>query len=145
MATSDNEYPLGDPTVASVWRRQTFSAAVEAFTPEMSTYILTEHIPAVSNLLLDPPTSNDPDPPTNALPLRTILDAAYDFSRMLHASRAGATADAFYRAFVPELGSILYPTQIELLKRCRRHDEGKTDRVGACVFPVSRSSLIVAF
>jgi hypothetical protein len=28
-----NVEPPGDPTVASVWRRQTFSAAVETFTP----------------------------------------------------------------------------------------------------------------
>lgn len=119
---------LGDPTVASVWRRQTFSAAVESFTPEMSTFIINEHIPTLAELLAAPNPA-----------LKVILDSAYNFSRMLHASKTnsgGSSSDAFYRAFVPELGSVLYPRQIELLKRCRRHEMGQIDRVGACVFPV---------
>lgn len=65
---------------------------------------------------------------------------------MLHASKSSSGgqsggADAFYRSFVPELGSVLYPRQIELVKRCRRHENGEVDRVGACVFPVSFASL----
>lgn len=133
----------GDPTVASVWRRQTFSAAVDAFTSEMSNHILSEHIPALSQLLLGGARNGFALPATTNLTtgLRSILDAAYNFSRMLHASKtssggAGGAADAFYRAFVPELGSVLYPRQIELLKRCKRHELGQVDRVGACVFPV---------
>jgi hypothetical protein len=43
--------------------------------------------------------------------------------------------DAFYRAFVPELGSTLYPRQIELVKRCLRSERGEMDRVGATIFP----------
>ncbi|TFY74238.1 hypothetical protein EWM64_g9774, partial [Hericium alpestre] len=42
-----------------------------------------------------------------------VLDAAVEFSRMLHGSpsSAGGTVDAFYRSFVPEIGSTLYPRQ----------------------------------
>lgn len=128
---------IGDPTVASVWRRQTFSAAVEAFTPEMSNHILSDGIPEVLTYLSEPTC-----PQTLLQGLRMILDSAYDFSRMLHASKSSSGgqsggADAFYRSFVPELGSVLYPRQIELLKRCRKHESGEVDRVGACVFPVS--------
>lgn len=79
-----------------------------------------------------------------------ILNSAYDFSRMLHASKTSSGgqsggADAFYRSFVPELGSVLYPRQIELLKRCRKHESGEVDRVGACVFPVRFVSLVFVF
>jgi len=63
-----------------------------------------------------------------------ILEAAYAFSRMLHGSGA-PSSDAFYRAFVPELGSVLYPRQIELVKRCLKSERGETDRVGATIFP----------
>ncbi|KAF8315491.1 uncharacterized protein EI90DRAFT_2946518, partial [Cantharellus anzutake] len=127
-----------DPTVASVWRRQTFSAAVEAFTTEMSDYILNEQIPTLTELIFSP--SAPPQTAVLAAGLRNILNTGYEFSRTLHASKtssAGSTggADAFYRAFVPDLGSVLYPTRIELLKRCRKHEMGEVDRVGACVFP----------
>jgi hypothetical protein len=66
-----------------------------------------------------------------------VLEAAYDFSRMLHgsASSSGGTVDAFYRAFVPELASTLFPRQIELVKRCLTSEKGELDRVGATIFP----------
>lgn len=123
--------------MASVWRRQTFSAAVEAFTPEMSNHILGDGVPELLAYFSQPSM-----PPNLLQGLRSILDSAYDFSRMLHASKSSSGgqsggADAFYRSFVPELGSVLYPRQIELLKRCRKHESGEVDRVGACVFPVS--------
>lgn len=56
---------------------------------------------------------------------------------MLHSSSSssGGISDAFYRAFVPELGSTLYPRQIELVKRCLRSERGELDRVGATIFP----------
>ena len=116
----------GDPTVACVWRRQTFSAAVESCSPEMSEFIVTEHMPALAPLLSNSSSA-----------LSTILDSAYAFSRMLHGSKAtsGGTADAFYRAFVPELNAVLYPRQIELVKRCIRSERGEACRVGASVFP----------
>ncbi|KAG2018075.1 hypothetical protein CC2G_007526 [Coprinopsis cinerea AmutBmut pab1-1] len=122
-----------DPTVACVWRRQTFTAAVESCTPDMSMSILYEQIPSVMKIL------------NGKLPISggvSILDSAYAFSRMLHG--AGSTAnDAFYRAFVPELGSALYPRQIELVKRCLKSERGELDRVGATIFPglvkISRS------
>jgi hypothetical protein len=111
----------GDPTVACVWRRQTFSAAVEHFTPDMSQSILEEQIPTLTGIFSPSGTLS----PTTA----AILDSAYAFSRMLHGSGAGSGAsDAFYRAFVPELGSVLYPRQIELVKRCMRSERGDVDR-----------------
>ncbi|TFK74122.1 hypothetical protein BDN72DRAFT_886508 [Pluteus cervinus] len=114
-----------DPTVACVWRRQTFSAAVETCTPDMSLGILFESVPELMKLL------------GGALPQggnQSILESAYSFSRMLHGSSSGP-GDAFYRAFVPELGSTLYPRQIELAKRCLRNERGEEDRVGATIFP----------
>ncbi|KAG8933589.1 hypothetical protein FRC01_008130 [Tulasnella sp. 417] len=117
-----------DPTVASVWRRQTFSAAVDKNSVEISQFILQENIPALSELLHP---NGVPSPAVLG-----ILDAAYSFSRMLHGSRSssGGTTDAFYRAYVPELGSVLYPRQIELVKRCLKSESGDVDRVGSCIF-----------
>ena len=109
--------------MACVWRRQTFSAAVEHFTPEMSRSILDEHLPTVIGVLA----------PSGGLPASTasILESAYAFSRMLHSSSSSST-DAFYRAFVPELGSTLYPRQIELVKRCMTSEQGEVDRGMSC-------------
>lgn len=120
-----------DPTVAAVWRRQTFSAAVEACSPAMGAQLLADTAPTLARVFSEPesgalvPTVTD------------LLDAAYSFSRMLHGSGAGAAggADTFYRAFVPELGSTLYPRQIELIKRCLKSEAGMADTVGATVFP----------
>lgn len=122
-----------DPTVASVWRRQTFSAAVDACSPEMSRAILEEHMPTLIELLS--PADSAPTPVFTAA--AAVLESAYEFSRMLHGSpsSAGDTADAFYRSFVPELGSTLYPRQVELVKRCMRSERGELDRVGATIFP----------
>ncbi|KAF8141085.1 hypothetical protein K438DRAFT_1878703 [Mycena galopus ATCC 62051] len=111
-----------DPTVAAVWRRQTFSAAVDTCTPDMAHSILTEQIPHLTQLL-----HRD-----DALP-SSVLDAAYHFSRMLHGTNG--VGDAFYRAFVPELGSTLLPRQIELVKRCMKNERGEGDRVGCTMFP----------
>ncbi|GLB40293.1 hypothetical protein LshimejAT787_0801640 [Lyophyllum shimeji] len=114
-----------DPTVAAVWRRQTFSAAVDHCTPEMSLSILYEQIPELMKRLNGTlPTSGG----------ASILEHAYAFSRMLHGS-GSTSGDAFYRAFVPEMGSTLYPRQIELVKRCLRSERGELDRVGATIFP----------
>ncbi|KAJ1307279.1 hypothetical protein OPQ81_001389 [Rhizoctonia solani] len=130
-----------DATVASVWRRQTYSAAVENCTPDMMSHVMMEHAP---NLLeaVAPAGKSLPDS------LMAILNGAYNFSKMLHGSKAssGGGTDAFYKAFVPEIGSILYPRQIELVKRCVMNEQGQVDRVGACVFPglvkVSRGTAI---
>lgn len=64
----------------------------------------------------------------------SILESAHNFSRMLHGA-ASNSGDAFYRSFVPELGSTLYPRQIELVKRCLRSERGELDCVGATIFP----------
>jgi len=119
-----------DATVACVWRRQTFSAAVESFAPEMMDTILMEHLPSLYKIL----SPTGVVTPTAGL---QALESANDFSRMLHGSNSssGGTVDAFYRAFVPELGSTLYPRQIELVKRCLLSEQGDVDRVGATIFP----------
>jgi hypothetical protein len=115
--------------VAAVWRRQTFSAAVDNVAPEMTQMIFQEHVPSLAALLRV--SSDDP------LGTRAVLEDAYKFSRMLHGApaTAGAGAEAFYRSFVPELGATLYPRQVELAKRCRRSERGELDRVGATIFP----------
>ena len=120
---------IGDPTVAAVWRRQTFTAAVENVAPETTRSIFEEHLPSLAAILQD-----EPDDP---LGTRKVLEDAYRFSRMLHGApaAAGPAADAFYRSFIPEVGSTLYPRQVELSKRCRRSERGEVDRVGATIFP----------
>src|SRR6201996_6972754 len=96
----------------------------------MSRHILHEHLPSLLDLLS---IENNTVP----APLTSILDMAYSFSRMLHGSKAGSGGkmDAFYRAFVPDLGSLLDPRQVELVKRCVKSERHEADRVGACVFP----------
>ncbi|KAG2145374.1 uncharacterized protein EDB93DRAFT_1241198 [Suillus bovinus] len=112
-----------NPVVACVWRRQTFSAAVENCDPEMTAAILAETLPALTKVLAGSANNTAP-----------ILANAYTFSRMLHSAPSSST-DAFYRSFVPELGSILYPRQIELVRRCLKSERGEQDRVGATIFP----------
>ncbi|KIJ51461.1 hypothetical protein M422DRAFT_58943 [Sphaerobolus stellatus SS14] len=115
-----------DPTVASVWRRQTYSAAIDSCPPDMWETVVSEHMSALASVLTDGVDA-----------VYSILDAAYSFSRMLHGSKStsGGTIDAFYRAFVPELNAVLYPRQIELVKRCIKSENGEACRVGASVFP----------
>ncbi|KAM0748792.1 hypothetical protein T439DRAFT_327299 [Meredithblackwellia eburnea MCA 4105] len=123
-----------EPLVASVWRRQTFSAAVESLDPIMSSALFAEHMPRLFALI-------NPNPRELSVPLSTILEASYTFSRMLHASKSpggggGAMeSSGFYRAYVPELGSVLDPNRLELIKRCYRTERGELERVGACLFP----------
>ncbi|OSC99854.1 hypothetical protein PYCCODRAFT_1394283 [Trametes coccinea BRFM310] len=121
-----------DPTVAAVWRRQTFSAAVDTCSLEMSHFFLNENMPNLTQLLQ---IHNDKTTPSGAV--IPVLEAAYEFSRMLHSapSGSGGMVDAFYRAFVPDVGSAMDPRQIELVKRCHRTERGEPDRVGATVFP----------
>ncbi len=56
---------------------------------------------------------------------------------MLHGAPSSScgTPDAFYRAFVQDLGATLLPSQVELVKRCLKTERGEADRVGATVFP----------
>ncbi|KAF9267950.1 hypothetical protein L218DRAFT_854378 [Marasmius fiardii PR-910] len=114
-----------DTTVACVWRRQTFSAAVETFSNEMTLTTLHEHLPELMKYL------------GGAIPISQktpILESAYLFSRMLHGQNMGME-DAFYRSFTPELGGVLDPRQIELVRRCLKSERGQPDRVGATIFP----------
>jgi hypothetical protein len=96
---------------------------VENCDPEMTASILTETLPALTKVLGGSTSNTAP-----------ILASAYTFSRMLHGAPSSSN-DAFYRSFVPELGSILYPRQIELVRRCLKSERGEPDRVGATIFP----------
>ncbi|KAL7409894.1 hypothetical protein BDY24DRAFT_418414 [Mrakia frigida] len=132
-----------DPIVASVWRRQTFSASVESFSAPLQMQTLAEHMPSLLPIMLSlnppsPSSSTSPLPePTIPPQLEDILQQAWLFGRMLHASRpsSGSSANAFYRAFMPDLGSGLDPLQIELVKRCLLSERGEYEVVGACLFP----------
>ncbi|EGO24404.1 hypothetical protein SERLADRAFT_467625 [Serpula lacrymans var. lacrymans S7.9] len=119
-----------DPIVACVWRRQTFSAAVESCSPQMTKRLLLEQLPATMKLLSQSGA-------VTPFPGLNVMESAYEFSRMLHgaSSSSGGSVDAFYRSFVPEIGSTLYARQIELVKRCLRSERNETDRVGATIFP----------
>ncbi|GAA6044149.1 hypothetical protein JCM8097_004876, partial [Rhodosporidiobolus ruineniae] len=131
-----------EPLVASVWRRQTFSAAVDSLDPEMSLSLFNEHMPHVF-ALINPSSSalHSPAPtagPTIAPELEAVLDASYVYSRMLHKSYSPGGAlegSGFYRSFVCQVGSPLDPTQLELIKKCYRTERGEPERVGACLFP----------
>jgi hypothetical protein len=119
--------------------------------------ILTENIPTPTALLSPAVTPSSPQPSVAASsvpgtltdstttggtlsPLAgiEILQDAYAFSRMVHGSQipGSSTVDAFYRLYVPEIGTALHPAQVELVKRCHRMERNKEpDRVGATVFP----------
>lgn len=103
----------------------------------MSQLILTENMPSLTTLLDLSPLFDELAKSTPSNPAMQVLEDAYEFSRMLHGSpsSSGGTVDAFYRAFVPELSSTLYPRQIELVKRCMTSERGEVDRVGATIFP----------
>lgn len=82
--------------------------------------------------ILNPPSDQNLPvaPPPCYIAACKVLEAAYEFSRMLHGSptTAGGMIDAFYRSFVPELGSTLYPRQVELVKRCVKSERGELDK-----------------
>lgn len=130
----------GEPLVASVWRRQTFSAAVETLDREIATKLFKEHMVHIFELV-------NPNPTVLAPPLASVLEASYTFSRMLHASKSptgggGMESSGCYRAYVPEIGSQLDPTKLgarvsysppqahrslpsaELIKKCYRTERG---------------------
>ena len=118
--------------MAAVWRRQTFTAAVESCSPDMARFFLSEHMANLTKLL-----DLENEKGVVGAGVFALLEAAYEFSRMLHGapSSSGGTVDAFYRAFVPDVASTMNPRQIELVKRCHRTERGEPDRVGATVFP----------
>jgi len=121
-----------DATVAAVWRRQTFTAAVEKCSRDVSRAFISEYLPTLAEVIRPDDKEN-----SAATSIYGVLEAGYEFSRMLHGapSSSGGSVDAFYRAFVPELGSILHPGQVELVKRCVTSERREQDRVGATVFP----------
>ena len=100
-------YLVGDPTMAAVWRRQTFAAAVENVASETTRSIIEEYLPTLAALLKD--QLDDP------LGTRTVLEDAYRFSR-IHACGAPTAGRTSFREthftarLISELGSAwLYP------------------------------------
>jgi hypothetical protein len=114
-----------DPTIASVWRRQTFSVAVESCSPDMVKTIIEEHAPSLLHILSKQLLDHDPNGGMQ------VIQDAFEFARMVHQS----SAETFYQTFVPEIASPLIPQQIELITRCVRSEAGEKDWVGATVFP----------
>ena len=101
----------------------------------MSLFFLSENMANLTKILgLD---NYDKDKSAAANGVFAVLEAAYEFSRMLHGapSSSGGSVDAFYRAFVTDVGTTMNPRQIELVKRCHKTERGEVDRVGATVFP----------
>ncbi|KAJ7064745.1 hypothetical protein C8F01DRAFT_983308, partial [Mycena amicta] len=107
-----------DSLCSSRTQRLPVSAAVDSCSREISHSIFSEHIPRLTELL--------------GLPAQSTIESAFHFSRMLHATAGG---DAFYRAFVPEIGSTMHASQIELVKRCLKNESAELDRVGCRMFP----------
>ena len=119
-------FVAGDAATAAVWRRHTFSVAVEFLTPEMMRMIFEKNMPLLAALL--------PDNTEDRLGTRGVLEDAFKFSCMLRGKSADAAA--FYRSFVPKLSSTLNPGLVELVKPCRRSElGGEVDRVGVTIFP----------
>ncbi|KDE02859.1 hypothetical protein, variant 1 [Microbotryum lychnidis-dioicae p1A1 Lamole] len=123
-----------EPLVASVWRRQTFSASLTHLSERTCFSLLSRHIPAISYLLNPSPTHLSPS-------LLTMLEAFHLYARTLHSSATamggggGVEGSGFYRAYVPQIGTLLDPGRLELIKRCYRTERGEPERVGACLFP----------
>jgi hypothetical protein len=118
-------YYSGDATAAAVWRRHTFSVAVEHPTPETMRMIFEQKTPLLAALL--------PDSAEVPLGTRDVLKDAFKFSCMLRGT--GPDSDALYRSFVLKLGSALHLGLVELVKPCPRSNRGEVDRVGATIFP----------
>ncbi|KAN0140365.1 hypothetical protein V8E53_001574 [Lactarius tabidus] len=114
-----------DATAAAVWRRHTFSVAVEHPTPETMRMIFEQKTPLLAALL--------PDSAEVPLGTRDVLKDAFKFSCMLRGT--GPDSDALYRSFVLKLGSALHLGLVELVKPCPRSNRGEVDRVGATIFP----------
>ncbi|SCV73265.1 BQ2448_7190 [Microbotryum intermedium] len=123
-----------EPLVASVWRRQTFSASLTHLSERTCFSLLSRHIPAISYLL-------NPSPTHLSSSLSTMLEAFHLYARTLHSSATamggggGVEGSGFYRAYVPQIGTLLDPGRLELIKRCYRTERGEPERVGACLFP----------
>ena len=116
----------GNVATAAVWRRHTFSIAVEFLRPELLRMAFEQNMPSLAELL--------PDSVKDALGTRRVLEDAFAFSCMLHG--ANSDSDALYRSFVPKLGSTLNLDLVELVNSdvCP-HMHGEVHRVGVTVFP----------
>ncbi|GAA5824298.1 hypothetical protein JCM10212_006693, partial [Sporobolomyces blumeae] len=120
-----------EPLVASVWRRQTFSAAVDSLSPAMSLSLFHEHmahvfalinpcplpLPSIPSSSTSTTMTTTTSTTTNSIrpDLEAVLDASYVYSRMLHKSYSPGGAlegSGFYRSFVCGVGTPLDPTQL---------------------------------
>ena len=110
---------------AAVWRRHTFSVAVQSVRSELLEQIFDRKMPFLAGLL--------PGNTADLLGTRDVLEDAFKFSCMLRGTNT--EADALYRSYVPKLGSTLHMGLVELVKPCRCIQRGEVDRVGATVFP----------
>lgn len=106
----------GQPLIASVWLRHTFSAAIDQLTDPMKFALIADRMPSVFELLNPGNLSLDPD-------LGEVVETSYTFSRMLHSSASptgggGMDSSGYYRAFVPHIGTVIDPgTMGELVLR----------------------------
>ena len=114
----------GNVATAAVWRRHTFSIAVEFLRPELLRMIFEKNMPLLAALL--------PDSVEDTLGTRGVLEDAFTFSCMLRG--ANADSDALYRSFVPKLGSTLNLDLVEIVNFCPRWRR-EVHRVGVTVFP----------
>lgn len=118
-------FSSGNLATAAVWRRHTFSIAVEFLRPELLRMIFEQNMPLLAAIL--------PDSVEDTLGTRGVLEDAFKFSCMLRGTNADA--DALYRSFIPKFGSTLNSGLVELVKPCRRSESGEVDRVGVTIFP----------
>lgn len=119
------DFHSGNVATAAIWRRHTFSIAVEFLSPEMMRAIFEQNMPVLAALL--------PDCAEDAFGARDVLEDAFKFSCILRG--ANADADALYRSFVPKLASTLNPGRVEIVNPCRRSQRGEVDSVGVTIFP----------
>ena len=110
---------------AAVWRRHTFSIAVEFLPPKLLWMVFEKNMPTLAALLHDSVE--------DTLGTCGVLEDAFKFSCMLRG--VNADADALYRSFVPKLGGTLNPGLMELVKPCRHSERGDVDHVGVTIFP----------
>ncbi len=89
--------------MAAVWRRQTFTAAVEKVAPETTRSIFEEHLPSLAALLND--QTDDP------LGTRTVLEDAYKFSRMLHLAKRCRRSE---RGDLDRVGATIFPGLVKV-------------------------------
>jgi hypothetical protein len=112
---------LEDATAAAVWRRHTFSAAVD-LTPEMMRVIFEEIMPSLAALL--------PDSMEDPFRTRCLFETAFKLLCQLNKAGVGLDPDMRYRSFVSQLENVVN-LNTELVKSCRPGERQRFDHVGA--------------